>query len=131
LSVFITEPGANRDERHGGAQGQPDIHEEHEEDEDFEGVMETVAEALPAAEREAGAFQAAKEGEEAPTTHATNVARQMGADATNAMLFYRTLPMELVQAEQERLQWNNADNGWGRRRLKQAVLALPRWKGGS
>ncbi len=59
----MTESGTNQNERHYVTKGQPNQHEEHEEEEDFEGLMETVAKALRASEREAEASHAAKEGE--------------------------------------------------------------------
>jgi DNA-binding protein YbaB len=81
VEVFMTQPEARQNGRHNGDQGQQDRHEEHAEEEDFEGLMETVAEAVRAAKRDAEASRAARDREGATAAEMRDEDRPRGMEA--------------------------------------------------
>ena len=112
----MTQPEARQNGRHNGNQGQQDRHEEHASKEDFDGPIETVAEAVRAAERDvyAEASQAARDREGATATEVRDEERPRGMEAAgdNICLQEETTTSALGSAanatEQRRQQMGKA-----------------------
>ena len=99
VEASMIQPEARQNGSHNGDQGQQDRHEEHAEEEDFDGLMETVAEAVRAAERDAEASHVARDREGTTVAEMRDEERPRGKEAAgdNTSL-HETTPTALGSA---------------------------------